>query len=128
MCCQLFLQREGGPKGLRFTASLANLVGLLGLTKKEGIEVKLYLRYVDDCRTFLRAIKKGWIWSGSRICFSEREFNRDEDTEKDKVERMTRLITGMVCSITDNLRFTGEDSTQFQDATLPTLDTTLCVE
>ena len=73
----LYLQREGGPIGMRFTASLANLVmkmwdsAFLELAENEGLNIKLYLRYVDDCRAFLKAIKRGRIWSGDKICFSE---------------------------------------------------------
>ena len=33
-----------------------------------------------------------------------------------------------MCAIADNLKFTGEDSTQFDDAALPTLDTALWVD
>ena len=112
------------------TASLANLVmkmwdyAFLKLAERErereGVKIKLYLRYIDDCRAFLKAIKKGWVWRDNKICFSKNEYDADGDTEEDKIKRTTKLITGMKCAKTDNIRFTGEDSTQFCDATLPT--------
>ena len=77
LCGQLFLQSMGGPIGMRFTASLANLAmkmwddAFMRLAKRERVHIDLYLRYMDDCRAFLKAIKRGWIWTGDRLCFSE---------------------------------------------------------
>ena len=119
---------------MRFTASLANLVMKMWdckfaeLTDKLGINIKLYVRYVDDCRIFLYNIKKGWIWSEDKIVFSESEFERDDDSIESATRRTTELMTGMMCYIAENLKFTGEDSTQFDDETLPTLDTALWVQ
>ena len=70
---------------MRFTASLANIVmkvwdiAFRELLQREGIIVKLYLRYVDDCRPFLNAINRGWVWNGSRLVFSEEEYRKAEE-------------------------------------------------
>ena len=54
-CGHLYLQREGGPIGMRFTASLANRVMKMwdcyftNLATRSGIKVLLYVRHVDDC-------------------------------------------------------------------------------
>ena len=133
-CGHLYLQREGGPIGMRFTASLANLVMKMwdcyftNLAIESGIKILLYVRYVDDCRVFLRGVKRGWIWERGRVSFSDHEFENDGTSREHTIKRTTRLLTGMMCSLAENLKFTGEDSTQFCDNTLPTLDTALWVQ
>ena len=53
-CGKFFLQQSGGPIGLRSTASLAALVMkiwdtlLKNLLNREGIDIHLLFRYVDD--------------------------------------------------------------------------------
>ena len=64
-CGRFFLQKDGGPIGLRSTAALASLImkiwdiSWLQLLKKEMVEVLLYCRYVDDYRSFLRPLLEG---------------------------------------------------------------------
>ena len=73
---KIFLQRAGGPIGMRFTASLANLVmkkwdqKWTQLLDREGIKYHLYVRYVDDCRLVLPALNKGWVWNGNQFVYS----------------------------------------------------------
>ena len=65
---KLFIQRSGGPIGMRSIANLANLVmrkydcAWLALAKKEGLIIDSYSRYVDDCRIILPSLNKGWRW------------------------------------------------------------------
>ena len=67
-CGRLYLQESGGPIGLRFTASLANLImkkfdkAWSKLCKREGFIYELYLRYVDDCCLFSKPISEGLGW------------------------------------------------------------------
>ena len=62
----LYIQRSGGPIGMRFTASLANIVIKMWdrkwteLLEREEINYSLYVRYVDDGRTFLPVFNEGW--------------------------------------------------------------------
>ena len=55
-------------------------------------------------------------------------YDEDGDSKHHTIVRTTKLITGMMCSLAENLKFTGEDCTQQEDSTLPTLDTALWVE
>ena len=63
---KLFVQKSGGPIGMRSTASLANLVmrcydqAWLKLAKAEGLILDSYSRYVDDCRLVLPSLNLGW--------------------------------------------------------------------
>ena len=72
-----FLQREGGPIGLRSTATLASMtmklwdIAWLSLLKRECIKVFLYFRYVDDAREFLPPLLEGWRWADGRFRFDK---------------------------------------------------------
>ena len=61
----LYIQCAGGPIGMRFTASLANIVmkqwdkAWVKLLKRENLKFDLFLRYVDDCRLFMPSINPG---------------------------------------------------------------------
>ena len=70
---EFFLQVDGGPIGLRSTACLASLIMKnldlvwIQLAKREGIELHLYYRYVDDVRKCLHALVEGFRWNGERF-------------------------------------------------------------
>ena len=127
----LYLQRSGGPIGMRFTASLANVVMKqwdkmwVKLLKREGVRFDLFLRYVDDCRLFMPSLNPGWTWTGHGFEFVREQMKRDLNEGISFVQRTTREITKAMCQLTHFLKFTGEDSSMFADATLPTLDTSL---
>ena len=63
-----FQQMEGGPIGLHGTYTIARLIMQMynrkweDLVKGEGINLELYLRYMDDGRLFLHALRRGWRW------------------------------------------------------------------
>ena len=104
-CGQLYLQESGGPIGLRFTASLANLImkkfdkAWREVCEREGISYELYIRYVDDCRMFCMAIGEGWAWEkgGFRFCWErwkkDMKEKEKEGEEHSDVERTTRELT-----------------------------------
>ena len=129
----LYLQCTGGPIGMRFTASLASIVmkqwdkTWVNLLNRENIDFDMFIRYVDDCRLFMRALNPGWTWKGTKFEYDEIQAKRDEEEGITYIERTTREMTKALCSLTDFLRFTGEDCTMFVDNTLPTLDTSLWV-
>ena len=130
----LYLQCAGGPIGMRFTASLANVVMKqwdkvwVKLLEREGVWFDMFLRYVDDCRLFMPSLNPGWIWSGSKFEFSMKQKIDDEEKGISFVQRTTREITKAMCSLTSFLKFTGEDVSMFPDNTLPTLDTTVWID
>ena len=116
---------------MRFTASLANVVmkhwdkSWVTLLKREGVCFDLFIRYVDDCRLFLPSLNLGWIWSNGGFVYSRSQAELDEREGVTFVQRTTREITKAMCEMTDFLKFTGEDCSEFEDGTLPTLDTAL---
>ena len=130
----LYLQCTGGPIGMRFTASLANVVmkhwdkAWVSLLKRENIKFDMFLRYVDDCRLFLPALNSGWVWSGTSFAYSKEQAEADNTDGTTYVQRTIREMIKAMCSLTDFLRFTGEDCSMFCENNLPTLDTAIWLE
>ena len=130
---RFFIQSDGGPIGLRCTASLASLIMKLWdvlwlrLLRREGIELIDFLRYVDDARTFLRPLLEGWRWDGNMFKFTEDWFEEDMLSGLRDDERTTRELVSAMSSLIDFLRFEGEEAGMFENFRLPTLDTELWV-
>jgi hypothetical protein len=65
---ETFLQKAGGPIGLRSTCSVACVVmnewdgRCMQLCKENNIKVKKNDWYMDDILAFLLALRKGWSW------------------------------------------------------------------
>ena len=132
-CGHFFVQRNGGPIGLRSTESLASLVMKLwdqawvNLLAREGISVIDYLRYVDDSRDFVRPLEEGIRWDGQNFSFSEVWRKEDFESGLSDESRTTREFIKAKSSILEFLQFEGEDSSMFTDSRLPTLDSAIWV-
>ena len=111
----LYLQCAGGPIGMRFTASLANLImkqwdkSWVRLLEREKLDFDLFIRYVDDCRLFMRSLNPGWHWNGEKFAYSSKLAQEDEEQGVSFEQRTTREVTKAMCDMTNFLRFTGED-------------------
>ena len=130
------MQREGGPIGLRSTASLANLIMKIWDTcwkfilEKENIDLLEYFRYVDDCRNFLKPLAEGWKWSRVNMRFEYTNTDYEQDmlsTETDQA-RTTRELVSAMSSICEFLLFEGEEPGMFVSNRLPTLDTEIWLD
>ena len=132
-CGRVFVQADGGPIGLRCTACLAALlmklwdVTWIKLLDREGIDIYDFFRYVDDNRCFLRPIAEGWRWNGENFQYSDTWYEEDILSELTDQERTTRELVSAMNSLIDFLQFEGEESGQFENYRLPTLDTEIWV-
>ena len=131
---KIYLQSNGGPIGLRNTATLAALamklwdIAWLKLLVRENITVEAYYRYVDDVRNFLAPLCEGWRWNGTIFEFSDVWKSEDiESGESDDLRTMRELCKAM-CSMVSYLQFEGEVAEMYPGQKLPTLDTNLWVE
>ena len=132
-CGKYFIQLDGGPIGLRSTASLAALimkmwdVAWLSLLENENIQIFEYFRYVDDSRDFLRPIAEGWRWTEDGFAYRQ---SWEEDDIKGGLtdqQRTTKELVAAKNSLIEYIQFEGEESSMFADDRLPTLDTALWV-
>ena len=82
---RVFHQRVGGPIGLSGTGAIVRVV--MGMTDRRvkskmaasKVKTKIDARYVDDGRTLLMPVKRGWRWTEDGVRWSK-EWN-DEDEE-----------------------------------------------
>ena len=93
---------------------------------KLKIVIELAMRYMDDGRAFLHAIKAGWRWSDGGLKFCRRW--ELEDQVLTPTERTRRVLHGTMCGIAEFLTFTMETGEDFASGWLPTLDTDLKVK
>ena len=127
-----YVQLAGGPIGLRLTAALANLLmaffdrALRDTLEREHIKILLSFRYVDDGRLGMQPISPGWSWYDGQLQFFQDRVL--EDTELGPQKHTTRVIGDILNSIVPYLSFTTEDSEDFQNGKLPTLDCELWIE
>ena len=130
-CGRLFLQSNGGPIGLRCTASLASLIMKMWdrkwveLLEREKIEVLLYFSYVDDSRNFVRPLNLEWRWNGENFVYSTEAEAEDIARGDTDQKRTTDELVKAMDSLVSYLKFEGEESGMFPSKRLPTLDTEL---
>ena len=78
---KFFLQRKGGPIGLRSTCSIARICMLdwdkkfLEMARRNGLSFAENMRYMDDLRVWMFGIRLGWRWvqGGLYYCSSWRD-------------------------------------------------------
>ena len=123
-----YLQTLGGPIGLAATAWIASLTMKCfdnlwnALLVRNRVIFHLYLRYVDDSRTFLRGLRKGVRWAKNRFVYSKIHELEDIAKNEENDVRNVNLLLQAMNSIMDFLSFTGEAPSEFPKNRLPTLD------
>ena len=103
----MFHQKVGGSIGLRCTGTIA--WGVMAMTDrrmkakmdKDGVDTKLYARYVDDGRTLMHPIKAGWRWSEgeSRMVWSD-EQEANDTMNSARTSRTARAMKDIVTPAT----------------------------
>ena len=129
-----YLQQAGGPIGLRATCAVARVVmntwdvRWLEMMSENGLDVMTGIRYMDDIRAFLKAIREGWRWWEDRLCFCEEWRIEDLKDGKSATRRTAEILLQIMNSIMPFLRFTLEIGEEFSDQKLPTLDVKIWVK
>ena len=116
-----FIQVDGGPIGLRSTASLALLIikiwvlFWMKLMDRKGLKLLDYFHYVDDIRLFMRPLYEGWKWNG--CCFEFRESWKEDNLLSGKTDQertLEQMILAMN-SLVEYLQFEGDSAEMFHD-------------
>ena len=125
------MQTDGGPIGLRVTNAVAR-VRMIRWAKDvlkilEGCSVKVHLckSYVDDVRFLLEKIVRGYKYEPAvrQLIYDpayEEKFKSMNDYQYSSV-----IMIDIMNSVSNDMKFTMEDQTQYSDKRLPTLDFTL---
>ena len=131
---KIYHQQSGGPIGLRATGAIARIVmgewdlKLKKMLAENQISTEEDSRYIDDVRTILHAIKKGWRWTGKQLEFKESWRKEEEEINVSETAKTASVLGEMMNCVMPELKFTTETHEDFQDGTLPTLDTQLWVD
>ena len=127
----VFRQLKGGPIGLRATCAIARMVmcewDRLWIQKLDSLNIKteLMMRYMDDGRTFLYAIRPGWRMVGDRLLFKKTW--EMEDWSICPTTRTAQILGETMQGVVEGLKFTIETKNDFEDGKLPTLDINLFI-
>ena len=124
---KFYLQKKGGPIGLRSTCAIARIVMLwwdemfMSLVASSNLSVEEKARYMDDIRLWMYSIRLGWRWAEGGLKY--RKAWREEERAKGMtgLQKTVEVIEGMMNSICTWLKFTMETVDDF-DGRLPTLD------
>ena len=124
---KFYLQKRGGPIGLRSTCAIARLVMIwwdekfMSLMASNILTMEEKVRYMYDIRLWMYTIRLGWRWTdnGLRFCSSWRDEERDNGMTG--LQKTMEILEKMMNSICDLLNFTMESVDDF-GGMLPTLD------
>ena len=131
---ELFLQKAGGPIGLRSMCAIARITmstwdaRWMKMMKENNIRMMAADRYMDNIRSFLKALKPGWRWLDGRLCTTQSWREEDMKEALTPTRRTANRILESMNSILNFLNFTQEIGEDFQDNSLPSLDITVWVE
>ena len=91
-----------------------------GRARNQGVKLYQVENYVDDTRAWVSAMRKGTRFLGDRFTWSPEAEKLDEECTSEDVT--FREVSIALNSISDNLKFTFERPSEFEDDWLPTLD------
>ena len=131
---KLYLQRHGGPIGLRATCAVARVTMLFWdeklacVLKRNHIDLDQGMRYMDDVRLVLDAIHEGWRWTEEGLYYSEGWKIEDEASLESPTQRTGRILKDIMNYVMAFLNLTIEIGDDFEDKKLPTLDLKIWVQ
>jgi hypothetical protein len=96
--------------------------------ESNGIKIKTGVRYMDDIRILLYALRAGWRWWEGSLCYCEVWRLEDESTGTSSTIRTARILVDIMNSMMSFLNFTMEVGDDFEDGKLPTLDLKIWVQ
>ena len=119
-------QKDGGPIGLDLTGTIAQIV-MIHWDKKfrqklENLGINIYLdeRYVDDKNICVTQIEPGNKYDNGHIVYKQEEIATDINIPADK--RTFEIINMIANEIDENIKFTYDVPSNYEDEKLPILD------
>ena len=131
---RIFLQKKGGPIGLRATCCVARITmlhwdgKLLAKMKQNNLRLDEGARYMDDVRAILAGIREGWRWTDDGLYFCKEWEAEDRLLEETPTQRSARILQGIMNSILSFLKLPMEIGDDFDDKKLPTLDLKIWIQ
>ena len=126
-CGELYIQMFGGPIGARLTMCLARIVlqewreEFSKIIERSELEELLSKIYVDDNRSITKIVRPGLRFNVENKSFVyDEKWVREDEQLSDKERTMREILKAMNC-VNEDLRFTMEHESDFQNGRLPTL-------
>ena len=100
-----FLQKRGGPIGLRSTCCVARLVMMwwdkefLEIVESSNLTILGGARYMDDVRVWLAAIRLGWRWTDGQLKYKRAWMLEERESKKTAMKKTTQVLEGIMNSI-----------------------------
>ena len=129
---KFFLQKAGGPIGLRSTCCIARLVmmwwdkELITLMANSNLTLVEKARYMDDIRLWMYGIRLGWRWEDNQLCFSMKWRLEERGSGMTVLEKTVEVLSQMMNSVCVFLNLTMETVMDFEGV-LPSLDLNIWV-
>ena len=127
-----YLQKQGGPIGLRSTCCIARIVmiwwdrQLMEILQKSNLTTEERARYMDDIRLWMRSVRLGWRWNGEELVFCKNWQTEERMKGMTGLEKTLQVIQAIMNSICGFLKLTMESVLDFEGV-LPTLDLVIWV-
>ena len=131
---RIFLQRKGGPIGLRATCCVARITmlhwdgKLLEKLKQNNVRLDEGARYMDDIRAILSGLREGWRWVEDGLYYCKEWEQEDRLLGETPTQRSSRILKGIMNSILTFLNLTMEIGDDFNDQKFPTLDLKIWIQ
>ena len=90
------------------------------MMKEWKVDLREYVRYMDDGRVFMSCIQRGWRWEGGELVWMKEWECEDEGLSLKEVSK--RIVDKSMQEVLPFLKFTTEIEDDFVDGWLPTLD------
>ena len=125
-------QEVGGAIGLDLTGTLAQVFMMWWDREVRrrlasiGINIRLYLRYVDDINIVIEVPRKGARYVSGRLAYCEEDVDSDKDIEDDK--RAMLLFQQVGNSIHESIQLEIEVPSNHADNKMPILDLKVWIE
>ena len=124
---KFYLQKRGGPIGLRSTCAVARLIMMwwdeefLEIVRRSNLEIVRGARYMDDVRIWLRAVKLGWRWVEGQLRFKSSWRLEEQLAGMTSLQKTSQILEGIMNSVCTWLTLTMEHEEMF-GGVLPTGD------
>jgi hypothetical protein len=102
---ELFLQKAGGPIGLRSTCAVAHVAmnywdsKWMETMRENNVRIRAGDRYMDDIRAFLNIIKEGWRWHEGHLYWTETWKNEDQKAGESGTSRTSKALIPSMNSV-----------------------------
>ena len=121
---KIFLQRQGGPIGLRSTCAVARITmmywdgKLSEYMEANNIRLDMGARYMDDVRLVLDSLHEGWRWNRGGLYFSEGWKLEDEKYFESPTQRTARVLKDMMNDVLNFQNLTIEIGDSDENSTV----------